>query len=86
MAYDVIFQSNAMTPVKWCVERQPAGITDPMVVRFRKWNGSRSLLNQNARWTGDGWDARRWVPKVPTVPRAILQHVEQHMRSVEAKG
>lgn len=74
-----IFSATVATS-NWCVEQQPEGITDPMVVRFRKWNGQRSLLRQSARWTGDGWDATRWIPKPPVVPQGLLNLVEQHMR------
>lgn len=65
-------------------ECQPTPVTDPMVVSFRKWNGKRSLLNQCARWTGDGWDPKRWVPNPPVIPVVVLQSVERQMREVEA--
>ena len=38
------------------ITRQPGMVIDSMVVSFRKWNGRRTLLSQNARWTGNGWD------------------------------
>ena len=64
----------------WTVERQPGFTTDPMVVRFLKHNGSRKLLDQTARWTGDGWDPKRWAPAHPQVPKTLLDIVERHMR------
>lgn len=64
----------------WCIKQKPAGVTDPMVVIFRCWNGMLLLLNRSARWTGDGWDTTRWTPKPPIVPQGILDLVEQHMR------
>jgi hypothetical protein len=42
----------------WQVERQPEGVTDPRVVRFRKVGKNRTLLDQNARWTPLGWDLK----------------------------
>lgn len=78
---EVIFRSNAMVDIRWTVTRQPRQITDPMVVEFVKYGRSK-LLNQTARWTPDGWDPHRWVPRVPTVPTAILLQVEAHMRKV----
>jgi hypothetical protein len=64
------------------IERQPGYVTDPMVVSFRKWNGRRSLLNQTARWTGTGWDPKRWTPKPPIIPAHVLDLVERRMRQV----
>ena len=54
-----------------------------MVVRFLKHNSSRKLLDQTARWTGDGWDPNRWVPAHPQVPRTLLGIVERYMRGVQ---
>jgi hypothetical protein len=58
------------------VIQQPIGITDPMVVRFKKSSPMRCLLDQCARWTPDGWDQSRWVPASPAVPKFILSKVE----------
>lgn len=80
---EVIYQSPTGVTPRWCIERQPAPITDPMVVEFRKWNRSRSLLNQNARWTATGWDPKRWTPKMPVVPIAIMNLVERHMQALD---
>lgn len=68
----------------WHVERQPEGVTDPMVLRFRK-SGNRGncLLDQNARWTALGWDSKRWVPMAPRVPKWLLRRVEAHMQGVD---
>lgn len=67
---------------RWRIERQPGSITDPIVVQFVKRSAVRKLLDQNAQWAGDGWDPQRWVPRVPIVPKTILDLVEQHMRGV----
>ena len=53
-----------------------------MVVQFVKYSAVRKLLDQNARWTGSGWDPQRWVPRVPIVPREILDRIEAHMRGL----
>jgi len=69
---------------RWRIERQPGRVTDPMVVQFVKYSAVRKLLDQNARWTPDGWDPQRWVPRVPIVPQTILDLVEAHMRGLAA--
>lgn len=68
----------------WRVERQPDGVTDPMVVRFRKVGKNGTLLDQNARWTPLGWDSKRWMPAAPRVPKWLIQKVEDHMRGVQS--
>lgn len=85
MAAEVIYQAQGgdLNSASWCVERQPYGCTDPMVVSFRKWNRDRSLLNQSARWTGSGWDRTRWFPKPPAVSGAVIELVESHMRKAQ---
>ena len=65
------------------IERQPGSVTDPMVVRFVKHSAVRKLLDQTARWGGNGWDPQRWVPRVPIVPQTILDLVEAHMRGAQ---
>ena len=50
------------------------------IIRFLKMSRSRCLLDQNARWTPDGWDQSRWVPKPPIVPQGILRQVEGKLR------
>lgn len=66
----------------WRITRQPEGVKDPMVVRFHRTTNARNLLDQNAAWTPNGWDERRWVPTTYKVPRHLLQLVEAHMRKV----
>jgi hypothetical protein len=66
------------------ITRQPGMTIDPMVVSFRKWNNRRTLLNQTARWTGNGWDPNRWIPKPPIIPAHVLELVERRMREVSA--
>ena len=66
----------------WRVERQPDGCTDPMVVRFRKVGKNGTLLDQNARWTPQCWDSKRWLPAPPRVPKWLIEKVEAHMLGV----
>jgi hypothetical protein len=78
----VIYQCGSSGNVKWKIERQPGEISDPLVVRFHKWNYRRNLLIKYARWTRKGWDTKRWVPQSPMVPQTILDHVEAHMQGL----
>lgn len=80
--YKSPYTGAEQTQAVLCIERQPGTVTDPMVVSFRKWNRSRSLLNQTARWTGDGWDPKRWVPKPPIIPAQVLALVERKMQEM----
>jgi hypothetical protein len=66
---------------KWTVDRPYPAI--PGLVRFMKMSLHRKLLDQTARWDGNGWDASRWVPRHPQVPHSLLTLVEAHMREVE---
>lgn len=79
---ELIYRSSAQDVPRWSVVRQPGQVTDPMVVEFLKF-GRTKLLNQTARWDGNGWDPKRWVPKTPQVPKALLLKVEAHMRRVQ---
>lgn len=79
----VIYRFSHPHGASWCIEQWPAGVTDSMVVSFRRWNQTRSLLNRAARWTGAGWDSTRWVPKPPAVPFTILGKVEDYMRGLD---
>lgn len=76
-------QSPFLAAPTWHVERQPEGVTDPMVVRFHKMGTHGTLLDQNARWTALGWDSKRWVPMAPRVPKWLLSKVEAHMQGVD---
>jgi hypothetical protein len=69
---------------RWLIEQDPTMAARPDLVRFVKRSAMRKLLDQTARWTGDGWDPQRWVPRVPIVPQDVLQLVEQRMRGVAA--
>jgi hypothetical protein len=82
MATEIIYRTDEP---EWQVERQPAGVTDPMVVRFRKVGKNRTLLDQNARWTPLGWDCKRWVPSSPKVPQWLLEKVVLHMQTLDLK-
>ena len=66
---------------KWTVYRPYPAL--PSLVRFIKRSQHRTLLDQTARWDGNGWDASRWVPRHPQVPHSLLTLVEAHMREVE---
>jgi len=80
---EIIFRTETgpfVAPPIWIVERQPEGVTDPMVVRFRKvGKHNNTLLDQNARWTPLGWDRRRWLPAAPKVPKWLLEKVVTHL-------
>jgi len=67
----------------WYVVRQPSGVTDPMVINFRKQGQKSTLLNQNARWTPLGWDPQRWQPKAPQAPKWLIERVVNHMLQLE---
>lgn len=92
---EIIYQSsNELTqgPV-WLIQRQPEGVTNPLVVRFLKRGKHRNIVDNMAEWCprngdvlrGGVWNYRRWVPKSPTVPQWLLKHVEDHMRFVAAQ-
>lgn len=80
---ETIIKIRMKTGSSWTVERQPAGIKDPMVVRFACWTPKRCRLDQTARWTPTDWDPDRWVPRPPVVPKAIIEKVEAHMRGLQ---
>lgn len=76
---EVIFSSD-----RWRIERDTTRAAAPDLVRFAKFSRMRTLLDQTARWTDNGWDPQRWVPRVPIVPQTILDLVEAHMRGLAA--
>ena len=49
-------------------------------IQFLQHSGTRTLLNEDACWTGDGWDSDYWVPSAPEVPESLLAKVERFMR------
>lgn len=63
----------------WRVERHPAGLANPWLVRFVKRGRNGKLLDQCALWTKRGWDKQRWMPRPPQVPIWLLTKVETHM-------
>lgn len=69
-----LYETPAGTSPRWLITNWN---DDPTLILFQKWGGARShkLLDQVAQWTGSGWSTKRWVPKTPTVPAAVLQHV-----------
>lgn len=70
---------------KWRVERQPAGYSNPLLVRFVKHGRTRKLLDRTTEWVpgvpggGPGWMEGRWQPATPEVPRTLIDLVEAHM-------
>jgi hypothetical protein len=62
------------------VTQDPTMAAMPNLIRFHKANAQRKLLDQIAEWTGDGWDASRWVPRPPAIPQRIIDQVEQMIR------
>jgi hypothetical protein len=80
---EIIFRTEIgpfIAPPRWLVERQPEGVTDPMVVRFLKvGKKSNTLIDQNARWTPLVWDSKRWRPAPPKVPKWLLEKVMTHL-------
>ena len=64
---------------RWTVTQGPYYTSDDLI-RFQKMSGSRKLLDQIARWTGDGWDPARWVPKPPTVPAQLRLLIEGQLK------
>ncbi len=65
----------------WKVIQDPTMAANDRLVRFQRHNSQRKLLDQIAEWDLRicGWNTTRWYPKPPTVPRTLLDHVEQHM-------
>lgn len=61
----------------WHVIQQPAGTTDPALVRFVKYCKMGKSIDQIARWTQRGWDPQRWQPA--KVPASVLKPVEAQM-------
>ena len=74
----------------WTITQDPTMAGRDDLVRFRKHNGQRCLLDQIAQWDGSGWGSswslRRWVPKAPKVPAGILVRIEAHMRRQEQRS
>jgi hypothetical protein len=68
---------------RWRVEQDWAMAGRPDLVRFVKRNQMSKRLDQIARWTPEGWDQTRWVPKHPQVPNTLLAIVENHMRGAQ---
>ena len=64
----------------WLIERYSDDL--PNLVRWVKLNRLRDhkLLDQVSDWTGYSWNAARWVPSQPAVPRYIRQAVESHLQ------
>jgi hypothetical protein len=69
---------------RWRVEQDSTMAARPDLVRFVKQGQKRKLLDQIARWDGNGWDPKRWVPRHPQVPLTLLFIVERHMRGVQS--
>jgi|GEM_PF-6721408 hypothetical protein len=79
---DVIYESPRVDdhPPSWRITKQANDCTNTAMVRFHRVNRFRTLLNQTAAWTPNGWDDRHWIPTIYKVPRHLLDMVEQHMQ------
>lgn len=66
----------------WKIEQDPTRVGNDRLVRFRKHNGQRCLLDQIAEWNAGGWSIDRWQPCAPRVPARVLRLVENEMRQV----
>lgn len=75
MAWRIIYKSG-----DWAITQDPTHNGRDDLIRFRRHNGRRCLLDQIAEWDGEGWSSRRLVPKPPKVPAGILARIEAHMR------
>ena len=77
MTSRIIFKSG-----DWTITQDPTMAGRDDLVRFRCHNGRRCLLDQIAEWDPEGiWRERRWVPRSPKVPTAIINAVVAHMRT-----
>lgn len=79
---EVLHQSRDGETPRWLITRAPFATCDPWLVLFQKWGRVSKALDQCARWTGNGWDTSRWVPKAPQVPAQLLLQIETRMRKV----
>ncbi len=65
---------------RWTVYQDPTGHGQPDLIQFLKMGQKRKLLDQIARWDGQGWDPSRWLPLFPQVPATLLAIVEKQLR------
>lgn len=81
MAEFIYHPTTAVTGpgARWYIERQPAGIQDPSVVRFFKASASRKLFSHLAKWSPSGWDPSWWVPTSREVPSWLLARTHRYM-------
>jgi hypothetical protein len=69
----------------WTVTQDPIFSRNPNLVRFHRQSRTRTLLDQIAEWdpVAQVWASRRWVPRSPKVPLALINKVVAHMRFEE---
>lgn len=72
----------------WTVERQPHGVTNPLVVRFQKRTAFSERLDQMAEWDPErnNWSPFRWRPTSPVVPVWMQLLVARRLREVVARA
>lgn len=85
MAPRIIYQSSATATgngFTWTIIQDPIFSGNLNLVRFRRSNGQRELLNQIAEWDphANNWRFTRWTPKPPAVPQWLISWVVINMR------
>jgi hypothetical protein len=77
MAPQMLFHGDG-----WTITQDPVFSGNPNLVRFHRQSRMRTLLDRIAEWDPDAqaWASRRWMPKSPMVPLALINKVVAHMR------
>jgi hypothetical protein len=77
MAPQMLFHGDG-----WTITQDPVFSGNPNLVRFHRQSRMRTLLDRIAEWDPDAqvWVSRRWMPKSPMVPLALINRVVAHMR------
>lgn len=65
---------------RWTVYQDPMMSVRQDLIQFLKMGEKRKLLDQIARWDGQGWDPSYWQPLFPQVPATLLAIVEKKLR------
>lgn len=79
--HTTLYRTPAGTWPSWDVYCWHSPIGRQLLVRFIKRGRQRKALDQVAVWHGE-WDAYRWVPHHPTVPREVIELVKRRLREV----
>ena len=66
----------------WTIIQSPLCTSNPNLIQFYRYNETRKLLDRTAEWDPGAqvWVSRRWVPRPPKVPLALIHKVVAHMR------